>query len=234
MIRKEKVNILRYLPDFLSKDNILKKVSNTQSDEHEKLRLLLKDLLDNLFIDTATWGLKYWEELLSVNFDIEDYSTRRLKIKILLNSHEVSTLKFMIDLSNRFISDKSAFIVEHNEESYFEIEFNNRSIFDFEGLKKAIELYKPAHLGVKYFALQELKSNIYTYGYINIAEQIELEAETGYSIDPVEASFFVGGLINIASSRELDFDTNIGTRNVNLDSKAILFGKSNNANTIEI
>ena len=235
MIRKNEVDILRYLPDFLSKDPIFSKVSNTQSKEHERLRLLLQDLSDNLFIETATWGLKYWEEFLNVKpKDGDNYTTRRNRIKILLNAHDVSTKKFMTDLTNRFLNDNSSELIEHNESYYFDICFNNGSLFDLEGLREAIKLYKPAHLGVKYFALQNTQSSVFVYGLINIAEQIEVEAEAGYSIEPVKASFFVAGAINIAEQTELNFDTSIGERNLSLDGKTIFYGITDYANTIEI
>ena len=130
----------------------------------------------------------------------------------------------MTDLTNRFLNDNSSELIEHNESYYFDICFNNGSLFDWEGLREAIKLYKPAHLGVKYFALQNTQSSVFVYGLINIAEQIEVEAEAGYSIDPVEASFFVAGAINIAEQTELNFDTSIGERNLSLDGKTIFYG----------
>lgn len=148
--RKSKIDILRYLPYKLQKDDKFYTVNTAESLEHENIRLILNDLLDQLFIDTATWGLDYFEEFLNIiPKTTDDYQTRRTRIKILLNAHDVSTIKFMTDLANKFISDKSAQIIEHNSEYWFEVFFNIDGLISLGDLRTAIELYKPAHLGFK-------------------------------------------------------------------------------------
>ena len=233
--RQNEADILRYLPYFLSRDNELKTVADACSKEHEKIRLLIRDWFYQFFVDTATWGLKYWEEFLNITPQNGDnYTTRRNRIKILLNAHDVSTKNFMTNLINRFLNDNSGELIEHNESYYFDICFNNGSLFDWEGLKEAIKLYKPAHLGVKFFAMQNVQSSVFVYGLINIAQQIEVEAEKGYSIEPIDNIFTAFGLVNIASQMELNFDTSIGEKNLSLDGKTIFYGIADDANTIEI
>ena len=149
-LRKSKIDILRYLPYKLQKDYKFYTVNTAESLEHENIRLILNNLLDQLFIDTATWGLDYFEEFLNIIPKAnDDYQTRRTRIKILLNAHDVSTIKFMTDLANKFISDKSAQIIEHNSEYWFEVFFNIDGLISLGDLRAAIELYKPAHLGFK-------------------------------------------------------------------------------------
>lgn len=149
-LRQNKVSILKYLPYFLSKDIRYKTTNNTCDIEHENIRLIINDLLNQLFIDTATWGLNYFEEFLNIiPKKDDDYKARRTRIKILLNAHDVSTIKFMTDLANKFISDKSAQIIEHNSEYWFEVFFNIDGLISLGDLRAAIELYKPAHLGFK-------------------------------------------------------------------------------------
>ena len=209
-IRQNEVNILKYLPHFLSKDNDYKNTGDICSKEHERIRQYIKDCFNQLFVDTATWGLKYWEDFLNVKSkDGDNYTTRRNRIKMILNSNDVSTKKFMTDLINKFLNDNSGKIIEHNEEYYFDVYFNNDSIFDLDGLKEAINIYKPAHLGVKYFAVQDIKIDVCIYGLANIIEKMEIEAEAGYSINPINAPLITYGLINIVSKIELDFDTNV-------------------------
>ncbi|WP_289130416.1 putative phage tail protein [uncultured Megamonas sp.] len=148
--RQNEADILRYLPYFLSRDNELKTVADACSKEHEKIRLLIRDWFYQFFVDTATWGLKYWEEFLNITSQNGDnYTTRRNRIKILLNAHDVSTIKFMTDLANKFLTDNSAKIIEHNSEYWFEVFFNIDGLISLEDLRAAIELYKPAHLGFK-------------------------------------------------------------------------------------
>ena len=169
-LRKSKIDILRYLPYKLQKDYKFYTVNTAESREHEDIRLILNDLLDQLFIDTATWGLNYFEEFLNIIPKLNDnYQTRRTRIKFLLNAHDVSTIKFMTDLANKFISDKSAQIIEHNSEYWFEVFFNIDGLISLGDLRAAIELYKPAHLGFKtvFYILSKIltshKANITQY-----------------------------------------------------------------------
>lgn len=235
LLRQTPVKTLKHLPKFLPKDNDFKNTALICDDEHEKLRLAILDVKDQFFVETATWGLTDWERVLDISVKKgSSINDRRTQILLKLQGANVVSKAFIVKLINNFLNDASGTIVEHNKEYYFDVCFNNGSLFDWEGLQEAIETYKPAHLGVKYFALQNTQSNVSIYGIINIAEQIEIEAEAGYSIDPVEASFFVAGAINIAEQTELNFDTSIGERNLSLDGKTIFYGITNDANTIEI
>lgn len=235
LLRQTPVKTLKHLPKFLPKDNDFKNTALICDDEHEKLRLAILDVRDQFFVETATWGLSDWERVLDISVKKgSSINDRRTQILLKLQGANVVSEAFIINLINNFLNDNSGNIIQHNREYYFDVCFNNGSLFDWEGLQEAIEIYKPAHLGVKYFALQNTQSSVFVYGLINIAEQIEVEAEAGYSIDPVEASFFVAGAINIAEQTELNFDTSIGERNLSLDGKTIFYGITDYANTIEI
>ena len=84
-LRQNKVSILKYLPYFLSKDIRYKTTNNTCDIEHENIRLIINDLLNQLFIDTATWGLNYFEEFLNIiPKKDDDYKARRTRIKTLI------------------------------------------------------------------------------------------------------------------------------------------------------
>ena len=226
--------MLTFTDWYYQESKIMQSILDTQGIEIDAVRDKLKDILNQFYVDTATWGLDLWERELNIQDTSGDYAERRNRIKLYLAKPVSVTPQFLCTLTNRYLNDKSAAIIEHIPDYCFDVCFNNGSLFDWEGLQEAIEIYKPAHLGVKYFALQNTQSNVSIYGIINIAEQIEIEAEAGYSIDPVEASFFVAGAINIAEQTELNFDTSIGERNLSLDGKTIFYGITNDANTIEI
>ena len=149
-LRNTPVNVLRYLPDFLSSDKTFKAVQDGLSKEHEKLRLKLDDFSNQLFIETATEaGLSRWEEIIGLipkkNADLE---ARRRSILLWLQSNQVSTVEFMTRLAARYFPTGSDVkIVEHNSEYYFDIETSNLPV-DYDGLFDAIDIYKPAHLGM--------------------------------------------------------------------------------------
>lgn len=182
MIRKNEVDILRYLPDFLSKDSIFKNVSNAQSKEHERLRLLLQDLLNNLFIETATWGLKYWEEMLDISSNKNDYQTRRAVIYSRLNNNIIVNLKFFTDLVNLFIVDKLGKVIEQPKDYSIDILIPDNKVISFEEMNKVIRTFIPAHLAWRYIAYIEGNGKLYFGGMVSRYMITNINANNGFDI----------------------------------------------------
>ena len=65
-MRKNPVNLLRYLPPFLSKSTEFKDVEDVLSLEHENYRLKLIEIAQQFFLETSTWGLADWETKLLI------------------------------------------------------------------------------------------------------------------------------------------------------------------------
>nr|DAZ17075.1 MAG TPA: tail protein [Caudoviricetes sp.] len=182
MIRKNEVDILRYLPDFLSKDSIFKNVSNAQSKEHERLRLLLQDLLNNLFIETATWGLKYWEEMLDISSNKNDYQTRRAVIYSRLNNNIIVNLKFFTDLVNLFVVDKLGKVIEQPKDYSIDILIPDNKVISFEEMNKVIRTFIPAHLAWRYIAYIEGNGKLYFGGMVSRYMITNINANNGFDI----------------------------------------------------
>lgn len=235
LLRQTPVKTLKHLPKFLPKDNDFKNTALICDDEHEKLRLAILDVRDQFFVETATWGLSDWERVLDIS--VKDGATikdRRTQILLKLQGANVVSEAFIINLINNFLNDNSGNIVQHNREYYFDVCFNNGSLFDWDGLQEAIEIYKPAHLGVKYFALQNVGSSIYVGGAVNNIEQIEIGVEEDYSIDPITAPISIYGLSNIAEQIEIGSDNVIADTNINVDTYNVIYGLFDVVEQIEI
>lgn len=145
-LRDEKVDISKYLPEFVRGDPALRQALAIESKEHERQRLEIRDLLAQAFIDTATWGLTDWERILALKPAPSDsYEQRRNRILLKLQGWQVSTLDFMARLCARYTVDKAAEIEEHNEENRFRV-YLHGGASDLPGLREALETYKPAHL----------------------------------------------------------------------------------------
>lgn len=170
-LRNTPVNVLRYLPNFLSSDKTFKAVQDGLSEGHEKLRLKLDDFSNQLFIETATEaGLSRWEEIIGlIPKQGADLEARRRSILLWLQSNQVSSPKFMLNLIKRYYDEEASVkLIEHNEEYYFSIT-SNKFPEDLQGLTAAIEMYKPAHLGYVFNAvLHDVDKN----GEIDIASGI--------------------------------------------------------------
>ena len=65
-IRWKEVDILTYLPLFIAKDLEFKAMSDADSREHERIRLLLIELLKQDNIQSATYALDKWEEFVGI------------------------------------------------------------------------------------------------------------------------------------------------------------------------
>lgn len=150
LIRNGPVDILRYLPDFLANDNKFKLLHDCESREHERMRLALNELFEQFFIPIAgEKGIEKWEQLIGIiskkNADIE---ARRRAVMLWLQSNQVSTVEFMTRLAARYYpAGSDVKIIEHNSEYYFDIETDSLPI-DYDGLFDAMDIYKPAHLGM--------------------------------------------------------------------------------------
>lgn len=151
-LRTDKVNLTKYLPSYLVKDAEFQSILNVESDEHERQRLLIRRLLEESFIQTATdWGLTAWEDIIGIVPSATDtIAYRRNRILLYLQRHQISTKEFMSRLASRYIENGYAELVEMQEPYTFMIDVKgdyNDIVIDLKGLHEAIDLYKPAHLG---------------------------------------------------------------------------------------
>lgn len=142
------VDLKKHLPEFLTKDGEINAVLAVESKEHKLSIEAIEDLFDQLFVDTATWGLRRWEKLLNVVPEaLGDYVRRRNKIVLLLSSKQTSTKKFMKMLVERYVSTDSIIeIIEDNPNYQFWVVDKGGRILYPKDLFEAVDTYKPAHL----------------------------------------------------------------------------------------
>lgn len=187
-IRQDKVNLSQYVPRFILKDETISNILKVESDEHEKQRLELIDLLKQFFVSSATWGLEKWENLLGVIPDNGDtIPQRRARIYAKLQGRQISTVAFLERLCKLFMSDSSIVrIVEDNEHYMFRILQENGSILYYNDMIDAINTYKPAHLNfiIILKRLLELKEN----EKVNVGMINALIKESYINIPPVPDS----------------------------------------------
>ena len=172
ILRKKPVYTLRYLPDFLSKDDVFKNTALICDKQHEKLRVDLLDLKNQIFIETATWRLADWERVLNISVKPNaTYDERRNQILLKFQGANAVTEKFMNNLINMFCENKTGYIVPHNSEYYFEVCVNADDKINWKELLETVNLYKPAHLAfytvLKILLKQDIYQNMKINQYIN-------------------------------------------------------------------
>lgn len=156
-LRDEKVDISKYLPEFVRGDPVLGQTLAIESKEHERQRMEIRDLLAQAFIETATWGLSDWERILDLKPDAGDsYEQRRNRILLYLQGRQISTVDFLERLSSRYVFGGSTHIVERNEQNIFNVCIDgdlSKLRVDRKGLHEGLDIYKPAHLAYGIIAI---------------------------------------------------------------------------------
>ena len=216
-LRVSPVNLLRYLPKFLyANDKDFAQIENVLSDEHERQRQAAKDLMKQVFLQTATWGLDEWETFVgeSINHDLS-YEVRRRRIKTHLDLPPSVTVKFLKDLVDSYLPQKNTRIIEHNEKYWFEVIMSGNQDIDWEGIAYAISLYKPAHLGFGYVKQTTIQQNYYIGGIPSIFREYVISPKLIKSINAENISY-VGGKSSQFKDINIEVAGIIGNINANV------------------
>lgn len=98
------VALKSYIPPFLRKSKIFDEVLRVQANGITKENALLKDLSMQFYLDTATWGLDYWENDLGIVTNPNlSYEQRREKIKFKLQiTNTTITKKFFKSVMDKY------------------------------------------------------------------------------------------------------------------------------------
>ena len=155
--------IKRYLPSFIVKGNIIKDIFESQQAEVDLLNNNIQDLIDNLFVETATWSLENWEKKYNIPIDLDDtLENRRSRILARMVSKGQPFTKETIEaIANQF-TNGSVEVIEHLEDDYFTVKFVSAKGIPpkIQDVYDAINEVKASWLDIDY----EFKYN--TVGYI--------------------------------------------------------------------
>lgn len=150
-IREQDIKLAEYLPKFISQDKEINTLLAVESEEHNKQRELLIDILKQFFVHSATWGLDYWEKVFAIySKPNESYELRRAKIYAKLQSKQISTVEFLTQLASKFFPEQADVKTQEvNPKNLFYLIANYTALDnDYFALRDAIEIYKPAHLAM--------------------------------------------------------------------------------------
>ena len=144
--------MLDYIPLYYRESNIATEKIESEGVEIEDLNEEIKDVLDQFFINTATWGLKYWEKALNIPIDEEKpYDQRRSKINSRLRGMGVVTKTLIKETAEAY--DGGEVDVEEKPSEYKVIVtfIDTRGVPpNLDDTKEALREIIPAHLGVDF------------------------------------------------------------------------------------
>ncbi|MTK11097.1 MAG: DUF2313 domain-containing protein [Clostridiaceae bacterium] len=146
-------DLMKYLPIYYESSALMKSVQGTIAKEVDKLNYSKKDLLNQFYVDTATWGLScMWEKTLGIQTDLnKSYEERREIIKAKLRGAGTVTKNMIKNVAEAF-SGGEVEVLENFLDYSFIIRFIGIKGIpkNMAGLIEIVETIKPAHLGYSF------------------------------------------------------------------------------------
>ena len=103
------LDLMQYLPEYYRGEPLMPAIMETVAKEIGTFSEVLDDVLNQIFLYSATWGLELWENDLGLSAN-ENLSLdlRRAKIKALLMGCATITDARMTEIINQFTASKTA------------------------------------------------------------------------------------------------------------------------------
>ena len=144
------MSLITKLPSFYDND-ITKPIQDSFTVEANSINDEVDNVLNQFFVDSATYGLDKWEKMLGISKNNFDIQTRRENIKAKMRSRGTTTVSVIKNICEAYSNGIVEIIVNHSDYSF---------IIDFVGtigipkafaeLDKTIEEIKPCHLAHSY------------------------------------------------------------------------------------
>lgn len=143
--------LITYMPKYYKKIDEIVKLQEVIEDEIDATELL-KSILNQKFVQNATWSLETWEKIFDLTTDLTlTNEARRENIIAKMQAGKTTTIQMLKTMAEVF-SGGECDVIEVNNEYYFNIKFIGVYGIpsNMEGFIRAIERVKPAHLGFKF------------------------------------------------------------------------------------
>lgn len=142
------VDLARYVPPFLAELRELAELYRTEGYEIGYLQHNLRDLFDQAFIVSATWGLVLWEQMYGVTTNMSLSYEQRREILMAKLRGQSTTTKQMIQETAAAFSGGEVQVTEDNPHHHFIVRF-----VGVKGIPRNMQAFidmlneiKPAHL----------------------------------------------------------------------------------------
>ena len=189
-MRKQPVDLLRYLPKFLSKSPTFKNTQDSLSWEHEHYRLKLVDTARQFFLETATWGLSDWEKFLGITpVEGSSFEARKAVCRVKLRGLETMTPANTVRLMEEFFTSGHAEVEELGDNEIKLILDNG--VFYWNELFKALWEFLPAHLVWSLEFNRHFEHDWYIGGVNNYAGDKLIDDA---ALDDTKTKIYVGGV----------------------------------------
>ena len=161
--------LINKLPSFY--DNyITKPIQNSFTVEANSINDEVENTLNQFYVDSATFGLNYWEKMLGISKNNNDIQTRRENIKAKMRSRGTTSIEVIKNICEAYSYGEVEIIVNHADYS-FEINFIGSIGVPkaFAELDKTVNEIKPCHLAHSYKFNYNTHSDISKYTHEQLA-----------------------------------------------------------------
>ncbi|MGO4498797.1 putative phage tail protein [Paenibacillus sp. 2RAB27] len=144
----ENPDLMKYLPAYYHEILDMRCIQESLSADIGKLNIDIRLCIDQFFIDTATWGLDFWERVFGISTDrTKSYEPRREVIKAKIRGAGTTT-KEMIRTTAMAFSGGEVNVIDYPTEYRFEVQFVGVKGIpqNMAGFIAMLEEIKPAHL----------------------------------------------------------------------------------------
>ncbi|AGX43270.1 YmfQ family protein [Clostridium saccharobutylicum] len=149
-IEKYFVDLNKYVPPIIYKN--MKAIYDAQGAQLGSIYYYMNDLINQCFIDTATWGLTYWEEEYGIETNLNySYEERREIVKAKMRGQGTTTKK-MLKITAEAFSGGEVNIIEENANYSFIVQFVGVKGIpcNMQAFINMLEDIKPAHLAYSF------------------------------------------------------------------------------------
>lgn len=160
----------QYIPQSIAQTNTFTTLFNVEQPEIDNLNEAIDDLINQCFVDTATWGLDYWESFLGIATDSsKDINYRRTVIKSKLRGTGTITVSLIENVANSF-NNGQVQVVENPSIYTINIKFTSVKGIppNLDDLKAAITQIMPAHLAITYSFTYNTWSMVSGYKWVDV------------------------------------------------------------------
>ncbi|NRT90951.1 YmfQ family protein [Clostridium beijerinckii] len=148
-ISKYKINLTKYVPTFVSEIPEMKASYDVQGTELGSFLYYADDIKKQLHIDTAIWGLIFWEERYGIETNLAlSYEQRREIVKAKKKGQGTTTKQMIKNVAETF-SGGEVDVIENTAPYTFTIQFMGVKGIprNMQAFINMLEDIKPAHLG---------------------------------------------------------------------------------------
>ena len=163
------MNLINKLPSFYDND-ITKPIQNSFTVEADLINDKVENTLNQFFVDSATYGLDYWEKMLGISKNNNDIQTRRENIKAKMRTRGTTSIEVIKNICEAYSNGEVDVIVNHSDYSFVIKFIGSIGIPQaFDELDKTIENIKPCHLAHSYEFTYNAHSKLSKFTHVELS-----------------------------------------------------------------